>query len=96
MGVPTISVSFKTSLEEIQYENMKMQCTNPQVALHDGDTHNINCENIISELKVLLEIILEILLQQLKPLRFEGRQKAPPRTQRTEVHKFRAPGPRGD
>jgi len=45
------------------------------------ETHDINCESIISELRVLLEIILEILLQQLKPLRFEGRQKAPPRTQ---------------
>ena len=69
---------------------------NLHIALHDGDSHDINCENIISELKLLLEIILEILLQQLKPLRFEGHQKARPRTQRTEEHKFRAPGPRGD
>ena len=75
---------------------MKTQCMNPHVALHDGDSHDINCENIISEFRALLEITLEILRQQLKPLRFEGRQRAAPRTQRTEVHKFRAPGPRGD
>ena len=75
---------------------MKRQCMNPHVALHDGESHDIKCENIISELRVLPEIILEILLQQLKPLRFEGRQKSPPRTQKTEVHKYGAPGPRGD
>jgi len=75
---------------------MKTQCMNPHTAVHDRDSQDINCENIISELRVLLEIILEMLLQQLKPLRFEGRKKAPPRTQRTEVHKYRTPGPRGD
>jgi hypothetical protein len=30
---------------------------NPHVALHDGDSHDINRENIFSELRVLLEII---------------------------------------
>jgi hypothetical protein len=54
---------------------------NLHIALHDGDSHDMNRENIISELRVLLEIILEILLQQLKPFRFEDHQKAPPRTQ---------------